>query len=55
MTAAYAQSDIDRVVARLDAIAPQWRALPVGSALAFEWPSVHAMLQPAVGTVLSLR
>ena len=31
---------VERVVARLDAIAPLWRALPVGAALVFEWPSV---------------
>ena len=40
MSAAYDPHDIARVVARLDALAPQWRALPVGAALAFEWPSV---------------
>jgi hypothetical protein len=48
MTSAYAQSDIDRVVARLDALAPQWRALPEGSSLAFEWPSVHPINSSAV-------
>lgn len=31
---------IERVVARLDAIAPLWRALPIGDELVFEWPSV---------------
>lgn len=31
---------VERVVARLDAIAPLWRALPVGAALVFAWPSV---------------
>jgi hypothetical protein len=33
-------SDIERVVARLDTLAPEWRALPVGGELVFEWPSV---------------
>jgi len=63
MTAAYAQRDIERVVARLDALAPEWRALPESCSLAFEWPSVYpivypmakAMLQPVVGSVLNLR
>jgi hypothetical protein len=31
---------IERVVVRLDLIAPLWRALPVGQELTFEWPSV---------------
>jgi hypothetical protein len=31
---------IERVVSRLDAIAPLWRALPVGGELVFEWPNV---------------
>ena len=31
---------IERVVSRLDAIAPLWRALPIGDELVFEWPSV---------------
>ena len=33
-------ADIERVVSRLDAIAPLWRALPVGGELVFEWPDV---------------
>ena len=33
---------IERVVARLDALSPAWRALAVGEALVFEWPSVVA-------------
>jgi hypothetical protein len=33
-------ADVERVVARLDAIAPLWRALPVGEELVFEWPNV---------------
>ena len=33
-------ADVERVVSRLDAIAPLWRALPVGGELVFEWPSV---------------
>lgn len=32
-------SKVERVVARLDQLAPLWRALPVGAALTFEWPS----------------
>jgi hypothetical protein len=31
---------IERVVSRLDVIAPRWRALPVGGELVFEWPRV---------------
>jgi hypothetical protein len=31
---------VERVVARLDAVAPLWRALPVGAELVFEWPQV---------------
>ena len=31
---------IERVVSRLDAIAPLWRGLPVGHELVFDWPSV---------------
>jgi hypothetical protein len=33
-------ADVERVVSRLDAIAPLWRALPVGGELVFEWPHV---------------
>lgn len=32
---------VERVVARLDALAPLWRALPVGGALVFEWPRLE--------------
>lgn len=31
---------VERVVARLDAVAPLWRALPIGGALVFAWPAV---------------
>jgi len=31
---------VERVVARLDALAPVWRALPIGEKLVFEWPNV---------------
>jgi hypothetical protein len=31
---------VERVVSRLDAIAPLWRAVPVGGKLVFEWPEV---------------
>jgi hypothetical protein len=33
-------ASITRVVARLDQLAPRWRALPVDGELVFEWPSV---------------
>ena len=33
-----------RVVARLDQLAPLWRALPVGGELAFVWPSANPTL-----------
>jgi hypothetical protein len=33
-------ADIERVVSRLDSLAPLWRALPVGGELVFEWPQV---------------
>lgn len=32
---------IERVVARLDVLAPLWRALPVGGELEFAWPSLE--------------
>lgn len=31
---------VERVVARLEAVAPLWRALPVDGELVFEWPHV---------------
>jgi hypothetical protein len=34
---------IERVVARLEILAPLWRALPVGSELVFTWPSTEPM------------
>ncbi len=33
-------ANVERVVSRLDAIAPPWRELPVGDELVFEWPGV---------------
>lgn len=33
-------ADVERVVARLDAIAPLWRELVVDGELVFEWPAV---------------
>jgi hypothetical protein len=30
---------VERIVARLDVLAPLWRALPVGGELVFDWPS----------------
>lgn len=34
---------VARVVARLDALAPLWRALPVGGELVFDWPSLEPL------------
>jgi hypothetical protein len=34
-------ADIERVVARLDALAPLWRELLVDGELVFEWPNVR--------------
>jgi hypothetical protein len=34
-------TSVERVVARLDALAPLWRALPLGGELAFDWPSLE--------------
>lgn len=31
---------VERVVARLEAVAPLWRALPLGAELVFEWPQL---------------
>jgi hypothetical protein len=33
-------ADVERVVARLDAVAPLWRALQVKGEVVFAWPSV---------------
>jgi hypothetical protein len=33
-------ADVERVVSRLDAIAPLWRALLIGDELVFDWPDV---------------
>jgi len=35
---------VDRIVARLAALAPLWNQLPVGGELAFIWPSTTAMV-----------
>jgi hypothetical protein len=40
-TSEYDARVIERVVGRLDALAPQWRALPVGGELVFTWPTVE--------------
>lgn len=34
-------ADVARVVARLDVLAPRWRALAVGDSLSFTWPNTH--------------
>jgi hypothetical protein len=34
---------VERVVTRLDALAPLWRALPVGGELVFDWPSLEPL------------
>lgn len=33
-------AEVERVVARLDAVAPLWRTLPIDGALVFAWPAV---------------
>ncbi len=38
---------IERVVARLEILAPLWRALPVGGELVFTWPSTEPMQRPS--------
>jgi hypothetical protein len=40
VTRAEDPAPVERVVSRLDSLAPRWRALPVGGELIFEWPSV---------------
>jgi hypothetical protein len=40
-------SIVERVVARLSALAPSWRALPVGGELVFDWPSLEPRHGPA--------
>lgn len=39
---------VERVVKRLDAIAPLWRALPIGGALLFRWPSALPTVSSAL-------
>lgn len=43
------EASIARVVARLDTLAPLWRALAVGEELVFEWPRVVPSQAPARG------
>jgi hypothetical protein len=38
---------VERVVARLDALARLWRALPVGQELVFEWPQLEGRVEAA--------
>jgi hypothetical protein len=40
---------VERVVARLDALAPLWRALPVEGELVFDWPSLEPAVCPRHG------
>jgi len=35
--------NVERVVARLEKLAPLWRSLPVGGELAFEWPRLDPL------------
>lgn len=37
---------LERVLARLDGIAPLWRRLPVGGSIRFTWPAVEPSLVP---------
>jgi hypothetical protein len=39
-------ADIERVVSRLDLIAPLWRALSVGDEIVFEWPQLAPRRAP---------
>ena len=40
---------VDRIVARLTAVAPLWNRLPIGGALAFTWPSTVAKFRAEEG------
>lgn len=39
---------VERIVSRLDQLAPLWNQLPVGGELALTWPSLSAHLGPSV-------
>ncbi|HEY0466847.1 MAG TPA: hypothetical protein VGC79_21725 [Polyangiaceae bacterium] len=39
---------VERVVSRLDQLAPLWNRLPVGGQLALTWPSLSARVDPPV-------
>jgi hypothetical protein len=39
-------ADVARIVARLELLAPLWRALPVGGELVFRWPNLVANQSP---------
>ena len=41
-------ADVERVVARLDAIAPLWRELALDGELVFEWPAVTPLHRTAL-------
>lgn len=47
--AALDSARIERVVSRLDRLAPLWNRLPVGGELAFTWPSLDAVVQYSPG------
>jgi hypothetical protein len=38
-------ADVERVVARLDAVAPLWREVPIDGELVFEWPASRPQQQ----------
>jgi hypothetical protein len=39
---------VERVVSRLDQLAPLWNRLPVGGQLALTWPSLLAHIEPHI-------
>lgn len=45
---------IERVVSRLDRLAPLWNRLPIGGELAFTWPGLDAVVQDSPGTAAPL-
>ncbi|WUI03789.1 hypothetical protein OHR68_18920 [Spirillospora sp. NBC_00431] len=41
---------VDRILHRLDELAPLWRDLPIGAALTFHWPHTTATVRPPRST-----